>query len=303
MAMILDLISVMQIESLKTYCDLVESLSFTKSAQINGVTQSAVSQSVHALELHFGALLLDRKHKKFSLTREGLAAYEHAKEMWSLYSSLGERMVKIRDLVSGNIRVAAIYSIGLHDLPPYIKKFMQLHPAVNVHVEYRREADIYEEVGSNVVDLGLVAHPTKSPGLEILPLRKDPVVLICHPDHALARLKSVKLNALAGQKFVNFVADGHIRKFLDKAFRARGVNVVNVLELDNIETVKRAVEIDAGISIAPEVTVRQEVSTGTLVAVPFEDKGMERLIAVVCKRHKVFSPAMKQFIALLKTPL
>ena len=159
-----------------------------------------------------------------------------------------------------------------------------------MHVEYRSAEDVYEDVPSNVVDLGLVAHPHKTPGLEIVPLRKDPAVLICHPEHPLAKLKSVKLKALGGLKFVNFTADGHIRNFLDQAFRASRVKVNNVMELDNIETVKRAVEIDAGVSIAPEVTVRQEVSTATLVAVPFEDKGMERPIAVILKRNKTLSP-------------
>ena len=293
----------MQIESLKVYCDLVENENFTKAAQINGVTQSAVSQTLSALEREFDARLIDRKRKQFKLTPAGEAVLDHARRILALYATLGERMARIKDIISGSIRVSAIYSIGLHDLPPYITKFLLSYPTVNVHVEYRRVEDIYDDVASNVVDLGLVAFPRRSQGLEIVPLRKDPVVLICHPQHPLARLKSVRLRALTGHKFVNFSADGPIRGFLDQAFRAAGVKVDNVMELDNIETVKRAVEIDAGISIVPEVTVRQEVGTGTLVAVPFEDKGLERSIAVVLKRNKTLSPAMQAFIALLKTPL
>ena len=293
----------MQIESLKVYCDLVEQESFTKAAQVNGVTQSAVSQTLSALEHQYHALLIERKRKQFKVTPEGEAVLDYAKKILALYATLGEQMVQIKDTISGNIRVTAIYSIGLHDLPPYIKKFLQSHPTVNVHVEYRRAEDVHEDVASNVVDLGLVAHPHKGKGLEIVPLHKSPLVLICHPQHPLAKLKSVKLKALAGEKFVNFSTGGPIRKFLDRTFRDRKVQVVNVMELDNIETVKRAVEIDAGISIAPEVTVRQEVKVRTLVAVPFEDKGMERLVAVVYKRNKTLSPAMKAFIALLKTPL
>jgi DNA-binding transcriptional LysR family regulator len=293
----------MQIESLKVYCDLVETQSFTKAAEINGVTQSAVSQTMSALERQFQAVLVERKRKQFKITREGQAVYDHARKILSLYASLDERMVQIKDLISGNIRVTTIYSVGLHDLPPYITKFLQTYPTVNVHVEYRRADGVYEDVLSNVVDLGLVAYPAKAQGLDIVPLHKDPLVLICHPQHPLAGLKSLKLKALAGRNFVNFSADIPTRKALDRAFRDRKVQVVNVMELDNIETVKRAVEIDAGVSIVPEVTVRQEVSTGTLVAVPFEDKGLERPLAVICKKHKTLSPAMKAFIALLRKPL
>jgi DNA-binding transcriptional LysR family regulator len=293
----------MQIESLKVYCDVAESQSFTKAAQINGVTQSAVSQTTSALERRFKSRLIERSRKRFRLTREGEAVYDHAKKILSLYAALGDRMAEIKDIISGNIRLTTVYSIGLHDLPPYITKFLQSYPTVNVHVEYRRANEVYDDVLSNVVDLGLVAYPTKANGLDIVPLRKDPLVLICHPQHPLAKLPSVKLKALAGQKFVNFEADIPTRKALDRAFRDRKMQVVNVMEFDNIETVKRAVEIDAGVSIVPEVTVRQEVSNGTLVAVPFEEKGLERPLAVVCKQHKTLSPAMKQFIVVLKQPL
>ena len=82
-----------------------------------------------------------------------------------------------KDIISGTIRVATIYSIGLHDLPPYLKKFLKLFPTVNVHVEYRRANQVYEDVLGNVVDLGLVAYPTRDPKLDIIPLRKDTLVL------------------------------------------------------------------------------------------------------------------------------
>ena len=183
------------------------------------------------------------------------------------------------------------------------KTILMSRDSVNVHVEYRRAKDVYEDVLSNVVDLGLVAYPTKAQGLDIVPLHKEPLVLICHPEHPLAKLKNVRLRSLAGQNFVHFSAAVPTRKAVDRALRERRVQVVSVMEFDNIETVKRAVEIDAGVSIVPEVTVRQEVSTGTLVAVPLEDKGLERPLAVVCKRRKTLSPAMKEFIAVLKQPL
>jgi LysR family transcriptional regulator, transcriptional activator of the cysJI operon len=293
----------MQIQSLKVYCDLAETRSFTKAAALNGVTQSAVSQTIGALERLFKSLLIERSKRKFRLTREGEVVYEHAKKILGLHSSLEHRMEQVRDLISGNLRVSSIYSIGLHDLPPYITKFLQSYPTVNVHVEYRRANEVYEDVQGNVVDLGLVAYPSKAVGVDIVPLRKDPLVLICHPQHPLARLKVVKLKALAGQKFVNFETDIPTRKALDRIFRDRGVGVVGVMEFDNIETVKRAVEIDSGVSIVPVVTVKDEVANGALAAVPFVETGLERPLAAIYKNNKALSPAMKQFITVLKGPL
>jgi DNA-binding transcriptional LysR family regulator len=290
----------MQIESLKVFCDLAETESFTKAAQINGVTQSAVSQQISSLERTFKSLLIERSKKKFRLTREGQVLYDYSKQIIQTYESLHSKLQELKDIISGTIRVATIYSIGLHDLPPYIKKFMKVYPTVNVHVEYRRANQVYEDVLGNVVDLGLVAYPVKDAKLEITPLRKEPLVLICHPQHAFAKLKNIKLKALAGQKFIGFEPDIPTRKALDKILKEYDVNVNNVMEFDNIETVKRAVEIDAGVSIVPEGTVAQEVNKQTLAAVPIEDGSLFRPLAIICKKNKVLSPAMKQFLTILK---
>lgn len=290
----------MQIESLKMFCDLAETESFTKAAQINEVTQSAVSQQISSLERQFNSLLIERSKKRFRLTREGQVLYDYSKQIIQTYEGLQSKLQEIRDIVSGTIRVTTIYSIGLHDLPPYIKKFLKSYPTVNVHVEYRRANQVYEDVLSNVVDLGLVAYPTKEGKLETVPLRKDPLVLICHPQHPFAKLKSIKLKAVAGQKFIGFEPDIPTRKALDKMLKEYGVEVDHVMEFDNVETVKRAVEINAGVAIVPQATITQEVAKQTLIQVPFEDVDLHRPLAAIYKKNKVLSPAIKQFIAVIK---
>ena len=290
----------MQIESLKVFCDLTETESFTKAAQINHVTQSAVSQQISSLERQFRSLLIERSKKKFRLTREGQVLYEYSKQIIQTYDALHSRLQEIKDIISGTIRVATIYSIGLHDLPPYIKRFLKSYPTVHVHVEYRRANQVYEDVLGNVVDLGLVAFPSKDTKLEIVPLRRDNMVLICHPQHPLSKCKTAKLSAITGQKFIAFEPDIPTRKAIDKILKDHGVSVQPVMEFDNIETVKRAVEIDAGISIVPQGTITQEVAKQTLAAVQFEDAQFFRQLAAIYKKNKVLSPAMKQFLSILK---
>lgn len=290
----------MQIESLKVFCDLTETESFTKAAQINEITQSAVSQQISSLERQFKSLLIERSKKKFRLTREGQVLYEFSKQIIQTYESLHHKLQEIKDIISGTIRVATIYSIGLHDLPPYIKKFLKLYPTVHVHVEYRRANQVYEDVMGNAVDLGLVAYPTKDNKLDMMPLRRETLSLICHPQHPLAKNKTIKLGAIAGQKFIGFEPDIPTRRAIDKILKERGVTVQTVMEFDNIETVKRAVEIEAGISIVPQGTVTQEVSKQTLSLIQFEDAEFTRPLGAIYKRNKVLSPAMKQFLAVLK---
>jgi DNA-binding transcriptional LysR family regulator len=290
----------MQIESLKVFCDLTETESFTKAAHINQVTQSAVSQQVSSLERQFKAVLIERSKKKFRLTREGQLLYDYSKQLIQTYESLLSKLQEIKDVISGTIRVATIYSIGLHDLPPYLKKFLKAYPAVNVHVEYRRANQVYEDVLGNVVDIGLVAYPTRDPKVETVPLRKEKLLLICSPQHPLAKSRSVSLRAIAGQKFIGFEPDIPTRKAVDRILRKHRVAVQYVMEFDNIETVKRAVEIDAGVSIVPQPTVAQEVSKQTLAALEFQEGEFLRPVAAIYKRNKVLSPAMKQFLNILR---
>jgi LysR family transcriptional regulator, transcriptional activator of the cysJI operon len=282
------------------FCDLAETESFTKAAQINNVTQSAISQQISSLERVFKSLLIERSKKKFRLTREGQVLYDYSKQIIQTYESLNSKLQELKDIISGTIRVATIYSIGLHDLPAYVKRFMRSYPTVNIHVEYRRANQVYEDVLSNVVDLGLVAYPVKDPKIEIIALRKEPLVLVCHPQHPFAKLKTVKLKALTGQKIIGFEPDIPTRKALDKILKEHGVEVKHVMEFDNVETVKRAVEIDAGISIVPQGTIGQEIAKQTLVAVPIEDGDFYRPLAAIYKKNKVLSPAMKQFLGILK---
>jgi len=285
---------------LKVFCDLAETESFTKAAQINSVTQSAVSQQISSLERQFKSLLIERSKKKFRLTREGQVLYDFSKQIIQTYSELQNKLQEIKNIISGMIRVSTIYSIGLHDLPPYIKRFLKEHPTVHVHVEYRRANQVYDDVNSNVVDLGLVAYPDKDPKLEIISLRKDPLVVICHPLHPLAKQKSIKLKAIADQKFIAFEPDIPTRKAIDKVLREQSIGVKTVMEFDNIETVKRAVEIDAGLSIVPLGTIGQEISKQTLVAITIEDAELYRPLAAIHKKGKVLTPAMRHFINVVK---
>ena len=292
----------MQFESLKVFCDLVETKSFTKAAQASEVTQSAVSQTISALEAHFKSLLVERSKKNFRLTSEGQVLYDFSKRLLQTYSAIHSKMQELKHIVSGTIRLSTVYSIGLHDLPPYIKRFLKEYPEVNVHVEYRRANQVYEDVLANIVDLGLVAYPVHDSKLETVALRKDRLVLACPPQHPLAKLKMVKFKALNGEKFISFDPDMPTRKALDKLFKEHGVVAEHVMEFDNIETAKRAVEIDCGVAIVPEDTVRQEVANQTLAAVRLEGDHFRQL-AVIYKKNKVLSPAMKQLISLLKESL
>ena len=289
----------MQIENFKIFADLVETKSFSKSAKLNGITQSAVSQQARAMERHFKTLLIDRSQKQFQLTREGQRVYESANEILHTYEKLLSELQEMKKVISGTIRISTVYSIGLHELPPFIKKFLHDFPSVNVRIEYRRSNLVYEDILHNSVDFGLVAFPVKQRQIEVLPFRNDHLVLITHPQHPLARRAEIDIRDLSGQKVIGFDPDIPTRKAVDAIFRDHNLEIEPVMEFDNIETVKRAVEIDHGVAIVPQATVAQEQKQGTLSVIRFRGKDFTRPLAILHRKGRVLTPAMKKFIETL----
>src|SRR5690606_36391248 len=290
----------MQIENFKIFADLVETRSFSKSAKINGITQSAVSQQARAMERHFKNLLIDRSQKQFQLTREGKRVYESAKELLHTYDKLLSELQEMKKVISGTIRISTIYSIGLHELPPYIKRFLHDFPSVNVRVEYRRSNLVDEDILHNSVEFGLVALPLKQRQIEAIAFRNDFLVLITHPQHPLAkRGTEVDLRELSGLKFIGFDPYIPTRQAVDQIFRDHKLEIEPVMEFDNIETVKRAVEIDHGVAIVPQATVLQEASQGSLAMLQFKGRYFTRPLAILHRKGRVLTPAMKKFIEIL----
>ena len=289
----------MQIENFKIFADLVETKSFSKSAKLNGITQSAVSQQARAMERHFKTLLIDRSQKQFQLTREGQRVYDSAKEILHTYDKLLSELQEMKKVISGTIRISTIYSIGLHELPPYIKKFLHDFPSVNVRVEYRRSNLVYEDILHNSVDFGLVAFPVKHRQIDSIPFRNDHLVLITHPKHPLSKRTEVEVKEMAGQKFIGFDPDIPTRKAVDLIFRENRLEIEPVMEFDNIETGKRAVEIDHGVAIVPQAAVQQDIQQGTPCAVHFKGRDFTRPLAILHRKGRVLTPAIKKFIETL----
>ena len=290
----------MHIHSFKVFSNLAETSSFSKAAQMNGLTQSAVSQQVRALERKFRVKLIERGRKNFSLTPEGRAFLQASHRVMEILGDVEGRIHNLQNLVAGELRISTIFSIGLHELPSYLKTFQQTHPQVDVRVEYRRSSEVYLSVLDGRADIGLVAYPSPRRGLRAITLWSNRLVLICSPSHTLASRRRIPLSALHGEKFIAFSPDLPTRREIDRRLRSEGVKAKLVLEFDNIETVKRAVEIENGVSIVPEKAVRDEVEAGLLATVEFNDPQLQRPLGALIRRSARISPAMRELLALLE---
>ena len=290
----------MNIETLRVYCDVVRHRSFSRGAALNEVSQSAATQSIHRLERHFGVQLIDRGKRPFVVTPEGQACYDGFREVLELYDSVDARIRSLHLEIAGVVRVAAIYSVGLHHMTRCMQQFMQRYPKAKVRLEYQRPNQVYDQVLQGEVDLGIVSYPTASPDLKVIAWRSERMVVACSPAHPMAREKAITVEQLSGEPFIAFDRELSIRKEIDRHLRRRSVSVAVAMEFDNIETIKQAVAIGVGVSILPEPTVHLEVRAGLLCAVALTAPELCRPLGMIHRQRKVFTPTLKKFVELLQ---
>jgi DNA-binding transcriptional LysR family regulator len=290
----------MTLETLRLYCDVVRLRSVSRGAAANSISQSAASQAIQQLEGELGTPLLDRSRRPVGPTDEGRKFYEACRGLIQGFEKARAEIAAARQRVEGTVRVAAIYSVGLHDMSRHMQPFMSAHPQARVLLECLHPHKVVEAVLNDEADLGVLSYPTSTRALEVLPLRSEPMVLVTHPAHRLARRRLAGPTDLQGERFVAFDHDLAIRKAIDRVLKQHNVKVQFIMEFDNVETIKQAIGIAAGVSVLPRPTVALEIGMRTLAAVPLSMPGLVRPIGIIRRKGKPLTPAVERFIEVLR---
>jgi DNA-binding transcriptional LysR family regulator len=294
----------MQLEALKIFGDVARFKSFSRCAEVHGVSQSNASQTVHVLEEKLGAVLIDRSRRPWRLTPAGETFYHGCRDLVHRWEALEAKIKGLPLAQEAEVRVASIYSAGLRHLKRSVQAFERDQAPARAHLAYLHPDQVYEAVASGAADVGVVSFPRPHRDLLVLPWREEPMVLAVPPGHPLAKAKSLEPRALSGEKFVAFDRGLGIRAEVDRFLKKHGATVDVSLEFDNIEAIKRAVEIGSGVSLLPRPTLDNEVRAFTLAAVPLKSASFVRPLAIL-RRKGPLSPPVARFIDLLesqKTP-
>ncbi|HYJ89699.1 MAG TPA: LysR family transcriptional regulator [Pyrinomonadaceae bacterium] len=294
----------MHIETLKVFCDLVDLQSFSLAAERNFITQSAVSQQIRSLEDKYKRRLLERVRgrREVRLTPAGEVFYKESRNVLASYDHLEESLRGLVGRIGGTIKVSTIYSVGIHELPTKVREFMTKFPAAKIDLEYSRTTRVVRDVLNGTVELGILAFPEPRRGLTIVPMPSHRLVLIVPPDHKFAKRSKLSVKDIQGQDFVHFERDVPTRKAIDKILRDHGVEVHKVAEFDNIETIKRAVEVGFGIAIVPHPAVTEAGKAGLLAVIKLAEKDWLRPVGVIYRSDRSLSLAAKKFVQLLEKP-
>jgi LysR family transcriptional regulator, transcriptional activator of the cysJI operon len=292
----------MHIETLKVFCDLVDLQSFSLAAERNFVTQSAVSQQIRTLEEKFKRRLLERVRgrREVKLTAAGEVFHRECKNVLAAYEQLNENLRGLVGKIGGTVKVATVYSVGLHELPSKVGEFMTKFSSAKIDLEYSRTTKVVRDVLNGTVELGVLAFPEPRRGLTIVQMPANRLVLICPPDHKFAKKSQIKTKDLNGLDFVLFERDTPTRKATDRILKNHGVEVKKVAEFDNIETIKRAVQVGFGLAILPLPSVTEEERTGQLAVIKLAEKEWVRPVGVIYRSDRSLSLAAKKFVQLLE---
>ncbi len=289
----------MHVKSLKVFCDIVGRRSFSLAASENGISQSGASQIVHQLEDSLGVKLIDRSKRPFVLTAEGEVYYEGCRKLVQRYYALQEEVRTLNQYVSGRVNVASIYSVGLSYGKQLIDRFTDRYPKTTVHIEYHHPDRVYELVAEDQVDIGLVSYAQSTRTIKSIGWREEPMVLVCSPDHPLTRRDRVTVEDVDGLTIIGFDRDLRIRRNIDRQLAECGVEVQAEIAFDNIDTIKRAIVVNAGASFLPEPSVQTELRTGQLVAVRVEGLELLRPLGIIYRRGVELGKTARRFIDFL----
>ncbi len=286
-------------ESLKVFCDLIETQSFSKTALLNDVSQSAVSQQLKSIEERHERQLVQREKRRLSLTAEGEIFYGYAREIVRRYDEMQHRIQALSGEVSGTVRLSAIYSVGMMELAPFLKNYIKSHPRVNLRLSYTQAKNIYDDVASGQIDLGVVAFPRSQRNVDAVPFVEDPMVVICSVSNPLSMQPTVSPGELGEHPLILFTREAPTRTAIDRYFRKHGVTLRSAMELDHIATLIHAVEVDIGISLVPSSAMRQGRFKDTLKVLPLRGKPLIRPLGVLLRKGRSFSMATQKLFETL----
>jgi LysR family transcriptional regulator, low CO2-responsive transcriptional regulator len=290
----------MHLRNVEIFCDVVTHGSFSKAAAENQVSQSAASQAVGMLEKRLGCRLIDRSKRPLELTAAGQIYYDGCRKILESFRHVEDRVQQMRNKVIGRVRLAAIYSVGLLQMDTYAKRYKTQFPDVVLQLEYLHPDEVYSRVLNDESDLGIVSFPRAGNEIASIAWQNQEMVLAVPRGHRHAGRPSIAVSQLDGESFVGFTSELTIRKQIDRWFKQAGISVEFVHLFDNVENIKRAVEIGSGVALLPAPTVRREAENGSLFAVPIEGTPWHRPLGIIHRRNRTLTNPARKLVELLR---
>lgn len=272
----------MELWQLRTFCEIAETLNFTKASEKLNLTQSAVSHQIKALEDELGVPLFIRAKRGVVLTDAGKLALGHARRIIDEAELMRERVVGREKALAGRVRVAAATQALVYLFAPLFEDFMDAHESVELVFRTTISTEqTVEDIVEGRADVGFASMAVYSPVLQVTELFDDELVLVVGKKHILAGRDEVSIKDLEKERWILFERGASIRRATDAFFKNMKVEPEMALESNDTYFVKLMIEHGLGVSLMPAWAVREEVKGGKLAQLGITGHVFRRSVAMV----------------------
>ncbi len=286
----------MELRQLKTFQTVARLLSFNQAADVLNYAPSTVSAQIKLLEEEFGVLLFDRLGKRVILTEAGQTLVQYAKRMLDIEA---ETFTEISgwEEPCGAISIRIPQSIGTYHLPSIIEKFKARFPKVGFNISSCAYQSLPRELKEGITDLAfLLTESVQSNELVAEMLKIEPLVIVASPQHPLCALDDVRINDFAGESILLPKHDCSYKMSFEQILTREKVKSATIMEMNSIEAIKQCVKKGIGITMIPEIAVKDEISRKSLVVLPWVEESLEAAILMIWHKDKWISPTLKVFM-------
>ena len=242
----------MDTQALTAFLAVAESGSFSTAAERLFITQPAVSKRIAQLEQQLGTRLFDRVGRRIRLTEAGEALLPRARQVLLDLEDMGRAISNLTGTVSGTLRIGTSHHIGLHRLPPVLRRFSREYPDVKLDIHFIDSEEAWEAVLHGDLEMGVVTLPPQpDPRLHSQAVWQDPLVFMAAPEHPLARLERVPLETLTGYSAILPSPVTFTRRIVESLFEEQALTLNISMSTNYLETIKMMTSVGLGWSVLP----------------------------------------------------
>ncbi|HAD45784.1 MAG: LysR family transcriptional regulator [Alloalcanivorax venustensis] len=250
----------MDTQALTAFLAVAESGSFSTAAERLFLTQPAVSKRIAQLEQQLGTRLFDRVGRRIRLTEAGEALLPRARQVLLDLEDMSRAISNLTGTVSGTLRIGTSHHIGLHRLPPVLRRFSREYPDVKLDIHFIDSEEAWEAVLHGDLEMGVVTLPPQpDPRLHSQAVWQDPLVFMAAPEHPLARLDRVTLETLTGYSAILPSPVTFTRRIVESLFEEQALTLNISMSTNYLETIHMMVSIGLGWSVLPETMLDDSV--------------------------------------------
>jgi len=290
------MVASMDVRGLEVFLSVAKHLNFTRAGEEVHLSQPSVSVRIRQLERDLGSKLFEQLGKRIALTEAGQLLLPYAIRVMAAMDDALHAIDELKGLERGSLRIGASTTPGMYLIPRTIAQFKQQYPKIDVHLAVKDTRQIEEGVIRNKFDFGFVGGHLAGDEVDVLPWIIDHLVLVVPSNHVLARKKLVKIADLRKESFILREPGSATRAAVVNHLQKSDLKVETVMEMENPESVKKAVQSGLGIAFISKFAVETELKAKTLVALRVKGLDINRELKVVYRKDKHLGRAAQTFI-------